>query len=440
VAGWLVTTYPAETDLVGVAALAGSLPALRKELERLDADTREWQRLDARRQQAEDQKARVEQTLVVSEAMQARVEQEALHPRATELDEQIEAAGKECECTRKAAEKAVAAAEAAHRQYSDALQDEAKAVTARDEMARSLSETITRLPEGWQETAQQINRGALQVLQEEEEQLRPYRQLHEELGKSRQAAISLSGRQVDVEAEIGRLPDAARRAPSEVDQELGAAREERQVLDDHRGNAARLAAEQERLRDERLAVDEELRQVVRQRHLASRLADVLGPRGLQLFLLRRAEQGIVALANEMLAGLSRGRMRLELRNGGGGEPASDEALDLLVYDRETGTKPVLASLVSGSQKFRIAVSLALAIGRYASREARRIESVIIDEGFGSLDPEGRDDMVQELGALQQQLERIILVSHQDEFSSAFANGYRIQLHDGASRVQPLACT
>ena len=65
------------------------------------------------------------------------------------------------------------------------------------------------------------------------------------------------------------------------------------------------------------------------------------------------------------------------------------------------------------------------------------ESVIIDEGFGSLDKNGRDDMIQELNELKQQLARIILVSHQEEFTGAFVNGYAVELKDGTSRVSLL---
>lgn len=118
-------------------------------------------------------------------------------------------------------------------------------------------------------------------------------------------------------------------------------------------------------------------------------------------------------------------MRLELRGAEGDEELSEKALDLVIYNYETGAQPLPVALVSGSQRFRIAVSLALAVGRYAGEEARAIESVIIDEGFGCLDTNGRDDMIQELNRLQEQLSRILLVSHQEEFARAFSNGYAI---------------
>jgi DNA repair exonuclease SbcCD ATPase subunit len=60
--------------------------------------------------------------------------------------------------------------------------------------------------------------------------------------------------------------------------------------------------------------------------------------------------------------------------------------------------------------------------------------VIIDEGFGCLDTTNRNMMVQELNNLRGHLQRILLVSHQDEFVSAFPDGYRCELIDGATRL------
>lgn len=103
-----------------------------------------------------------------------------------------------------------------------------------------------------------------------------------------------------------------------------------------------------------------------------------------------------------------------------------KALDMEVRDIMTGGQDAIpVVLASGSQRFRIAISIALAIGKYIRRESRRVESVIIDEGFISLDKTGWEDTIQELRPLQEFLERIILVSHQEEFYKPFKLGIRL---------------
>ena len=43
-------------------------------------------------------------------------------------------------------------------------------------------------------------------------------------------------------------------------------------------------------------------------------------------------------------------------------------------------------------------------------------------------------MIQELQNLRGHLERIVLVSHQEEFADAFPDGYRFELKDGATQI------
>jgi DNA repair exonuclease SbcCD ATPase subunit len=164
------------------------------------------------------------------------------------------------------------------------------------------------------------------------------------------------------------------------------------------------------------------------------LAELLGRERLQLYLVRQAEKQVVAYANAVLDRLSGGTLYLRLTGEAPGEANSGKALELEAYNRTTGERPINVAFLSGSQKFRVAVSLALGIGQYASRQHRPIESVIIDEGFGCLDSQGRQVMIQELQNLRGQMRCILLVSHQEDFAESFADGYHFQLEAGATKV------
>jgi exonuclease SbcC len=61
--------------------------------------------------------------------------------------------------------------------------------------------------------------------------------------------------------------------------------------------------------------------------------------------------------------------------------------------------------------------------------------VIIDEGFGCLDNQGRQVMIQELQNLRSQMRCILLVSHQEDFAESFSDGYQFTLENGATRVE-----
>jgi len=149
--------------------------------------------------------------------------------------------------------------------------------------------------------------------------------------------------------------------------------------------------------------------------------------------VRTAERQIVDFANGILDRLSAGQLYLRIVPKDDG--ATERSLELEAHNRVAGGSPINVAFLSGSQRFRVAVALALGIGQFASKSHRPIESVIIDEGFGCLDRNGRQIMIQELQNLKDHLKCILLVSHQEEFADAFADGYRFELENGTTRVK-----
>lgn len=213
----------------------------------------------------------------------------------------------------------------------------------------------------------------------------------------------------------------ARRNESARENELSEARHHLSLLKTRRQQREQIGEDAIRLEGE-----------FRQQELLTKL---LGKNHLQLHLVRQAEKAVVEYANAVLDRLSGGQLYLKLRGEADGESGSDRALDLEAYNRVTGERPINVAFLSGSQKFRVAVSLALGIGQYASKQHRPIESVIIDEGFGCLDSQGRQVMIQELQNLRSQMRCILLVSHQEDFAEAFSDGYHFELEAGATRIK-----
>lgn len=189
-----------------------------------------------------------------------------------------------------------------------------------------------------------------------------------------------------------------------------------------RDQARSLSQDLEEAKSSRIDLEERLRQARRSRDRYGRLADLLGRHGLQAFLMDEATRGIAQLSNETLARLSGGHLQLiiERQEARGEEEISIQAVDFAFSD-----EPLDIAFVSGSQKFRTAVALAAAIGQYAGRGRASVRSLIVDEGFGSLDKQGLQEMLDELRSLAQVMERIIVVSHQSEFQdrAAFPTGY-----------------
>lgn len=167
----------------------------------------------------------------------------------------------------------------------------------------------------------------------------------------------------------------------------------------------------------------------------AKLNRLLGADGLQRELVRSAERQIVHFADETVRHLSDGDLSIELD---AAEDGPDKAFTLK-FHRADDPAPIGVDYLSGSQKFRVAVAVALGIGRFATSgtQARPLESVIIDEGFGSLDKDGLRCMADELHRLKDKLalKRVVLVSHQEEFVSRFPVGWRMSRGDAGTTVE-----
>jgi DNA repair protein SbcC/Rad50 len=254
-----------------------------------------------------------------------------------------------------------------------------------------------------------------------------------QLVEAKQQASALQARRDELERQRDLLPDEARRDPAGLGPLLDEAREERGRCEQQAAQAERERDRLEQARQQRQRLQAQSLETDRSYRRHALLAELLGRNRLQLQLVRRAERAVVDCANAVLDRLSGGQLYLRLRHEGE-ESGPDQALQLEAYNRATGSSPISVAFLSGSQRFRVAVSLALGIGQYASRQHRAIESVIIDEGFGCLDRQGRQVMIQELANLRNQLKCILLVSHQEEFADAFPDGYRFELVNGTTRA------
>lgn len=139
-------------------------------------------------------------------------------------------------------------------------------------------------------------------------------------------------------------------------------------------------------------------------------------------------QILLHLANQQLAQLSN---RYELR------PVAD-TLGLLIVDHDMNdeVRPVLS--LSGGETFLVSLALALGIAAMASGNTR-LESLFIDEGFGTLDPASLHMVMDALDRLQDQGRKVILISHiQDMHERIPVKIQVIPQGSGASNIEVTA--
>jgi exonuclease SbcC len=132
---------------------------------------------------------------------------------------------------------------------------------------------------------------------------------------------------------------------------------------------------------------------------------------LSAFVLAARLERVVALANERLALMDQGRFRLEHDSGRAARGARS-GLGLVIHDDWTGVARPPATL-SGGESFMASLALALGLAD-AIRETsggQEIQTLFVDEGFGSLDEESLEQVMGVLDALRDGGRAVGVVSH-----------------------------
>ena len=128
-------------------------------------------------------------------------------------------------------------------------------------------------------------------------------------------------------------------------------------------------------------------------------------------------QQLLQLANKRLMRLT-DRYQID-------QPAEDEDDSLVAIDEHMGGQRRSIKTLSGGETFILSLALALALSDLASRNIE-INSLFIDEGFGTLDPETLDQTLDTLEVLQaESLKMIGVISHVDSLKERIAT--QIQL-------------
>lgn len=166
------------------------------------------------------------------------------------------------------------------------------------------------------------------------------------------------------------------------------------------------------------------------------IALATGKDGIQALLIEDAIPEIEHETNELLAKLTDNQTQLfieslrDLKKGG-----TKETLDIKISDA-AGIRPY--ELFSGGEAFRIDFALRIAISKLLARRAgTSLQTLIIDEGFGSQDEDGLSHIMDALYKIQQDFAKIIIVSHLSSMKNQFPVHFVIDKGPNGSIVEVL---
>ena len=126
---------------------------------------------------------------------------------------------------------------------------------------------------------------------------------------------------------------------------------------------------------------------------------------------------IIARANTRFMVMSGGQYELKRRREAENKQ-SQSGLDLNVIDHYNGTERSVKTL-SGGESFKASLSLALGLSDeiQASSGGVRLDTMFVDEGFGSLDEESLDQAMKALSGLAEGDRLVGIISHVAELKN-----------------------
>lgn len=205
-----------------------------------------------------------------------------------------------------------------------------------------------------------------------------------------------------------------------------------QRLDERLRQLLATADKLQKVRDDLLELDTEYKVI-------GTLSDVVNGKNasmisLQRFVLSVLLDDVLLVASERLKHMSKGRYQL-LRKEDPTRRNRASGLDLQIEDSHYSTVRPVGTL-SGGEGFMAALSLALGLSDVVQSYSGgiRLDTLFIDEGFGSLDPESLDLAIQILVDLQSTGRMVGVISHVGELKEQMANRIDVHASRSGSRV------
>jgi exonuclease SbcC len=435
----MLTEMRAEGQKMGDEYRANTtrLQTLKEEIAHLETVVRDGERRLLERPRREQTVARLLQQIEQSEEARQRIA--SLSEKAEEISRQLDNRD-----YGQAEQTALAQARARHQELQSRLERETYAGPVRAALTQVLQQLIVlgydltahnrikaRLIElAPSETAYRELEKARAGIQSEEETLQ---RLTQELAAQRER---ISGQELELQAlqdELERLRPQIAEAPQAVKVLMETRQSE--ALARQRVGATRQTLNALQIQETRLQTMRHNREKLgRQIAMLTDLRDAFGINGIPAMLIEHTLPELEAEANRILEQLTNGRMHVRLESQRETKTGTlRETLDIIISD-EKGTRPYES--FSGGEQFRVNFALRVALSRLLSQRAGvRLRSLFIDEGFGSLDGDGRRRLVEAVKTIQSEFDLILIITHIEELQDTFPVRIQVIKTENGSQVE-----
>jgi exonuclease SbcC len=302
--------------------------------------------------------------------------------------------------------------------YDAAAHDE---VRASESALRSVEEEQGNL-----KMAKEVSKQIASEIQNLEEERRKRQEETEQLGQQYEAASQALN---EAESRPLNLDDAERESfrlreeENNIRSELGGAQQRVDILKTQRARKADFAKERE-----------EMQKSIAQHKTLER---AFGKDGVPALLIEQALPQIEEKSNDLLDRLTDGQMSIRFVTQAEYKDKKrdelKETLDIQISD-SAGSRNY--EMYSGGEAFRVNFAIRLALSEIlAQRKGARLQTLVIDEGFGSQDAQGRQRLIEAINLVKNDFAKILVITHLDELKDAFPTRIEVEKSDRGSTIR-----
>jgi exonuclease SbcC len=158
-----------------------------------------------------------------------------------------------------------------------------------------------------------------------------------------------------------------------------------------------------------------------------------GARGLRAMIIESVLPEIEEEANRLLSRMTDGRMSVRFETQRETLRGSVvETLDIHISD-EVGTREY--HMYSGGEAFRVNFAIRVALSKLLARRAgAQLQTLVIDEGFGTQDAQGRERLTEAITAIKDDFEQVLVITHIEELKDVFPVRIDVVKMPGGTRL------